>query len=149
MDLRHPGHVMSVDRCGHDLHEHPGADVEQRQKMSHGEAAAGLLPAGLAKVRLEFGCVGHGEAGAVGNEHAVPVPGPGVVNRGSNPVGNAAEQLPKQRQGQAAPSLAVGRIRELKSTDSNQMIDRRIAVEDLSEEQVDDRHGVEQTLRQV
>jgi hypothetical protein len=29
MDLRHPGDVMGMDRCGHGVQEHPGADVEE------------------------------------------------------------------------------------------------------------------------
>ena len=73
--------------------EHPRADVEQRQEMGHGEAAAGSLDAGLAEVLLEFGHIGHGEARAVGDEHAVAVPAPGVVDLGPDPVGDAAEQF--------------------------------------------------------
>ena len=80
MELCHPGHVVRAQRCGQDLDEHPRADVEQRQKMGHGEAAAGLLAAGLAEVLLEFGHVGHGEARAIGDEHAVAMPGAVVVD---------------------------------------------------------------------
>jgi hypothetical protein len=146
MDLRHSGHVMGAQRGGQDLHEHPRTDMEQRQKMGHGEAAARLLRARLAKVLLKFRCVGHGEARAVGDEHAMPMPGPGIVDLGSEPCSHAAEQLLEQPHGQAAPTLAIGRVREGKAADSNQMIDGGIAMEDLGEEQVDERDGVEQTV---
>jgi hypothetical protein len=72
--------------------------MEQGQEMGHGEAAAGLLDAGLAEVLLEFGRIGHGEARAIGDEHTMAVPFPGVVHRGPDPVSDAAEQLLKQGQ---------------------------------------------------
>ena len=62
---------------------------------------------------------------------------------GSEPFGDAAEQLPEQRQGQAAPGLAVGRGGESEAADPDQMIDGGIAAEDLVEEQMDDGDGVE------
>ena len=145
MDLRHSGHIVSAQRRGHDLHEHSRTDMEQRQKVGDGKTAARLLFAGLAEVLLKFGCVRHGEAGAVGHEHPVPMPGLGVVDYGSELFGNAAEQLSKQRKGQATARLAVGRASERETTDSNHMIDGGIAVEDLVEEQMDDGDGVQQT----
>ena len=145
MDLRHPGHVVGVQRAGQGLQEHPRADVEQRQQMGHGEAAAGLLAAGLAEVLAEFGHVGHGETRAVDDEHPMPVPAPGVVDDGREPLGDAAEQLLEQRQRQATARLTVGRGGEFESAESDQMIDGRVAVEDLAEKQVNDGDGVKQT----
>jgi len=91
MNLCHARHVVSAQRCGHDVCEHSGADVKQRQKMGHGETAAGLLDTRLAEVFLKFGNIGHGKTGTIGDEHAVPMPGSGFVDLGSEPLGNSAE----------------------------------------------------------
>ncbi len=145
MELRHPGHVVSAQRGGQDLQEHPRADVEQGQEMGYGEAAAGSLDAGLAEVAPEFGCIGHGEARAIGDEDPMAVPSPGVVDRRPDPVGDAAEQLLEQGQRQAAPGLAVSRAGEGAAADADEMIDGRIAAEDLGEEQVNQGDGIEET----
>ena len=42
--------------------------------MGRGEATAGRLAAGLSEGVLQFLRVGHGKAGTVGQENAVPVP---------------------------------------------------------------------------
>ena len=86
--------------------------MEQRQKMSDGKTAARPLAAGLAEVLLKLGNIGHGKTRTIGDEHAVPVPGSRLVDLRSEPLGNAVEQLLKQRQGQSAAGLAVRRARE-------------------------------------
>ena len=118
--------------------------MEQRQEMGHGEAAAGVLDAGLAEVLLEFGRIGHGEARAVGDEDAVAVPAAVVVDRGFDPRGDAAEQLLEQGQGQAAAGLARGRVGEVEAADPDEVIDGGIAAEDLDEEQVDEGDRIEE-----
>jgi hypothetical protein len=42
----------------------------------------------------------------------VPKPGPVIIDLGSEPLGDAAKQLPEQRQRQSATSLAVCRASE-------------------------------------
>ena len=69
-----------------------------------------------------------------------------VVDRGPDPVGDAAEQLPEQGQGQAAAGLAVGRGGEAAATDPDEMSDGGIAAKDLVEEQMDDGDGVEEAM---
>ncbi len=54
MQPRHPGHIVGVQGTGDGLGEHPRADVEQRQEMGDGEAAAVALSRRLAEVLLEF-----------------------------------------------------------------------------------------------
>jgi hypothetical protein len=91
MNLCDAGHIVSAQRCGHDLCEHSCPNVKQRQKMGHGETAAWLLDARLAKVFLKFRNIGHGKSGTIGDEHAVPMPGSGFVDLGFEPLGNSTE----------------------------------------------------------
>src|SRR5262249_38398577 len=57
--------------------------------------------------------------------------------------GDAPDQFLEQRQGQATAGLAVGRRGHTQAGDADQVVDGHIAVEDLGEEQVDERHGVQ------
>jgi predicted RNA binding protein YcfA (HicA-like mRNA interferase family) len=99
MDLRDPGHVVRKQRGSHNIRQHSRADMEQRQEMGYGEAAAGFLASGVTKVLLKFGYIGHREAGSISDEHAVSMPGSGIVDLRSELPDNATEQIPKQCKG--------------------------------------------------
>jgi hypothetical protein len=82
MDLCHARHVVSAQRCRHNLGEHSGANMKHRQKVSNGETAAGPLASGMAEVFLKLRNIGHRETGSIRNEYAVPMPSSGVVHLG-------------------------------------------------------------------
>ena len=82
---RRGGEVVGAERGEVRLDEVAGLVVEEGQQVRHGEAAAGLLVAGLAEFGLEFGRVGHRDAAAVEQPDAgavsstagnTPCPGP-------------------------------------------------------------------------
>jgi hypothetical protein len=79
MEGRHLRHVMGVPGSGERFQYEARAGMKQGEQMGHGEPAPRTLPAGLAKLLLEFWGIGHRETGPIDQEGAVPPPSSLVV----------------------------------------------------------------------
>ena len=138
-------HVVAVQGRGEGVEQHAGACVEEDHQMGHREAAAGLGLLGLAEVGLELGRVGHREGRAVDEEGAMSAPEPHLIGIGSQRLADASQEPLEDGQRQPCPCLTEGRGGEGLGHDPGQMGQRRVAVEDLSEEELDSRKRVEGT----
>jgi len=125
-----------------------GARVEQRQQVGRGEAAAGRLGAGLAELLLEFGCVRHGEAGAVEQPDAMAAPAAAGVAAGVGQAapGDGAAEAVEEGYRQAAAGLAVGRVGKVQPSEVPQPGGGDVALQDLAEEEVGGDDGGEGAL---
>src|SRR5512146_215875 len=74
VQLRDARHVVRAERSRQRLLKQPAAEMNQRQPMGGGEAAARRLSARLSKVFSQFVGGGHRKAGAVQQEQAMPQP---------------------------------------------------------------------------
>jgi hypothetical protein len=143
MNLVHAGHFVGTQGGGLDLQKYPGSSVKQRQDFGHRKPATGPLIPGLAESFLEFGDVGHGERGAVGQERSMPMPrtfGFGVRDQGFD---QAVEHGLKDSQWQQGASHAIGHAGETTAPKTGDMLQRGIAMQHLNHEPMNDRDRVE------
>jgi hypothetical protein len=78
MDRRHVGQVVGEEGCDDQLQEHPGARMEEPQKVRHGKATPRPLLGRLAERVLEGWGIGHRAARAVDEKRPVAMPPPFV-----------------------------------------------------------------------
>jgi hypothetical protein len=140
-----PG-VVRVPRPGRQIDEQPRGVVDQDQQVHDREAAAGLRPAGLAEGLLQRGRVGHGDPGAVAQEHAVAEPQRclprHIATAGDQRAGEVDEQVHRQ----AGSGVAEGGDAEAHPGEVAERAAGAVAVEDLQEHEADGRHRVERAL---
>ena len=139
------GHVMRPQRRRENLQEQPGAGVEQRQDVSHREAAALGLVAGLAEVGLQRGSVGHGERRAVDQEGAMAAPSTHRLGGGDQCLDHFVEDGLEDGQRESGAGLAEGAGGEGAASQQGDMCQGGVAVEDLNEEPVDDGRRSQET----
>jgi hypothetical protein len=144
-ERRHAGPVVGPPRGRPDLREPPRADGEPGPERGPGEAAAGLRDVGRAQGLWEFGRFGPGDARALGQEHPVAQPFPGVGARRPAPGSAAAEPLREAGPGPAAAGLAGGRAGDGAAADGDARREGRLAVEALGQDPGDEGARVEET----
>ena len=142
-DRRGLGHLVSPQRGRGRPEQHPGGEVEERQPLGHGEAAALLLATGLAEVTLQLGHVGHREARPVNDPDPVPEPSRTGRVGGSEGGGGRLQERVVDGQWEPFASLTVGAVGEGPDAEMDDMANGGVAVEDLEQEEIDGGRGVE------
>jgi hypothetical protein len=96
---------------------------------------------------LQLADVGHREARAIDNPDSVSFEPKGRgLGRQPHLRGDLFQQLLKDGQRQTLSSLAVGRLRELPDTEVDNVLASRVAVQDLEQEKINRRGGVEDSI---
>ena len=140
------GHVVGPQRRRDDPVQEPGVGVEQGEDVSDGKPATLGLVAGLSKGLLEFGPIGHGEAGPVEVPGAVAVPPARRLTLRVEAVGDAIEQAFQEVQRQAGAGLDIGGSGEALVHQMRHVGARGVAVEHLGEKGMDRSRGIEESL---
>jgi predicted outer membrane repeat protein len=98
--------VVRAERRGEHFDQQACRRVEHRQQMRLRKSTAAALLAGLAKVDLQFGSIGHRKSGPLGKERAMTVP-PGLVATAPRRARRSFEQALQRRQRQSGTRPAV------------------------------------------
>jgi len=120
--------------------------VEQREDVGDGKAAARGLVAGLSERRLEFGPIGHREAGAVEVPGPVAAPPAGGLAFRLEATGDAIEQPLEEIQRQASAGLDVAGGGEASARQMRQVGAGGVAVEHLRQKRMDGGDGIEEAV---
>jgi hypothetical protein len=137
---------VGPQRRAGDADQKPGGRVEQGQEVHDREAAPGLLHPRLAELLLQFRRVGHGDARPIDQEGAMAVPAAVVGQRTAEPVGDSLEQALEDGQREPGAGLAVRFAGAADIAEPGHVGARRVAVEDLEDEQVQRGHRVEDSF---
>ena len=129
-----PGFVRQ-QRRRQQPHEHAAGRVEQAQELAHRVGHAGLCPRVDAEVLPQLRRVGRREAGPVDHRHARPQPRRVAAYVPFGPRPQRVDQPDDHAQRQPIPRLAVTARREAHAGELPQVRDRRVAVQDLDQEQ--------------
>ena len=103
------GHIMGAQGSGEHAEHHASASMKQRQEMGHGEPTSRHLLAGLAKMLLQGGGIGHGKTGTIDPKGAMAQPVSLIKRLGLHRVTDSAEKLLERRQRELHARLTIRR----------------------------------------
>src|SRR5262249_45243458 len=120
--------------------------MKQRQQVRHGETTPRELLAGLAKMLLQGGGIGHGKTRAIGPKGAMAQPAPLIKGFVLQSVTHGAEKLLEHRQRELHARLTIGGSRHVDFGEMPQVRARGIAMQNLDKKQLDRGHGIKRAL---
>src|SRR6516165_2332799 len=120
--------------------------MKQRQEVRHGETTPGELLAGLAKMLLQGGGIGHGKTRAIGPKGAMAQPAPLIKGFVLQTLAHGAEELLEHRERELHARLTIGGSRHVELGEMPQVRARGIAMQNLDKKQLDRGHGIECAL---
>ena len=120
--------------------------MKQRQKVRHGETTPWKLFAGLAKMLLQGGGIGHGKTRAIDPKGAMAQPASLIKGLVLQSVAHGAEQLLEHGERELHACLTIGGSGHVELGEITQVRARRIAMQNLDKKQLDRRHGIERAL---
>src|SRR6185295_321059 len=120
--------------------------MKQGQHMSDGKATTGLLTARLPEVFLQFGFIGHGEAGAVESPDVMAAPKTSDLLLVVKAMADTIEKVLEQGQGQAAARFAIGRRRKVLAGQTGNLGASDVAMEDLYKKGIDGVDGIKKAF---
>jgi hypothetical protein len=142
-------HVVCSQRRRQDFEEEAGAGVKECEQVGHGKAATRPLVSRLAEFALQFGSIGHAEAGAVNVESSMASPAAMVVHRRAEGRPNALQQCLQDFQRETAASPAIGGLTENAVGEVFEPGDGEVAVEDLDDKEVNGRDRIQDAPAKV
>src|SRR5215813_9591482 len=120
--------------------------MKQGQEVGNGETAPRQLFAGLAKMLLQDGSIGHGTTGAISPKGAMAQPAPLLERLVLQSVADRAEKLLEHRERELHAGLTIGGSRHVELGEMPQVRARGIAMENLDKKHLDRGHGIKRTL---
>src|SRR2546423_4385710 len=105
--------------------------MKQRQQVRHGETTPWELCAGLAKILLQCGGIGHGKTRAINPKGAMAQPAPLLERFLLQSVAHGAEQPRKHRERELHACLTIGGRGHGTLGEMTQVRARRISMENL------------------
>src|SRR6266436_6746040 len=120
--------------------------MKQRQQVRNGETTPWELFAGLAKMLLQCGGIGHGKTRAIDPKGAMAYPAPFIEWLVLHSIADRAEQLLEHRQREPHAGLTIGGSGDIELGEMTQVRARRIPMQNLDKKQLDRRHGIERAL---
>ena len=146
MKLGHVLHVVRAERRDGHLRDQPAVQVEQAQHLRAGKAASLGLLAALPEVFLERRRVGHGQARAIGDPHAVTMPAIARCAAGSGRVIHSLRAGLEHLQRKPASGRAVTGGGKSPAAQTRYFSTRNVSGGDLPDEQ---RDGIGRLERRV
>jgi hypothetical protein len=120
--------------------------MKQRQQVCHGETTPGELFAGLAKMLLQGGGIGHGKTRAISPKGAMAQPAPLIERFALQSRADRAEQLLEDRERELHACLTIRGRGDVELGEMTEVRTRGIAVKNLDEKQLGCGHGIKRAL---
>jgi hypothetical protein len=113
MESDHCGEIMGAQGGGPYWSDQPGTRMKQRQQVRNGEPPPWELFAGLAKMLLQCGGIGHGNTRAIDPKGAMAPPTPLLERFVVQSVAHGAEQPFEHREREPPARLTIGGSRHV------------------------------------
>src|SRR5712692_5503864 len=120
--------------------------MKQRQQVRNGETTTWELFAGLAKMLLQCGGIGHGKTRAIDPKGAMAQPASLIEGFVLQSVAHGAEKLLEHRERELHARLTIGGSGHVALGEMTQVRARSIPMQNLDKKQLDRRHGIERAL---
>src|SRR5215813_1788600 len=120
--------------------------MKQRQQVCNGEPTPLELLAGLAKMLLQYGSIGHGATGAIDPKGAMAQPASFLEWVVLQSLAHGAEELLEHRERELHARLTIGGSRHVEFSQMTEVGARGIPVQNLDKKQLNRRHRIKRAL---